>query len=193
VVVEHSSRNQPQMAVSFPVTIQTSWYVDDTPFDLPALLIIMQEPQGFLQTELIIDVVTQFLPMTDKSILQPRIGPETPPIGLYGLILTAVSVYDALEYFDVYSSYQQIDRALSAYLPKGVFSTPDDFKHDFYWKQLQQFVRKMKTVKTSRWEVIFDATLGASASEADPGHVGNISVVSNYRDELYIPGSPLKH
>ena len=68
---------------------------------------------------------------------------------------------------------------------------PNDFKHDFYWKQLQQFVRKVKTVKTSRWEEIFDATIGAGA-EADVGHVGNMSVLSSYRDELYIPGSPIK-
>jgi len=51
----------------------------------------MQEPQGFLQTELIIDVVTHFLSMAAKSILQPKIGPENPPVGLYSLILTAVS------------------------------------------------------------------------------------------------------
>ena len=51
----------------------------------------MQEPQGFLQTELIIDVVAHFLSMADKSILQPKIGPENPPVGLYSLILTAVS------------------------------------------------------------------------------------------------------
>jgi len=81
----------------------------------------------------------------------------------------------------------------NAYLPRGVFSTPDDFKHDFYWKQLQQYVRKVKTVKASRWKVIFAATLGASGSEADPDdHIGDLSVTSNYRDDLYIPGSPVK-
>lgn len=68
---------------------------------------------------------------------------------------------------------------------------PNDFKHDFYWKQLQQFVRKVKTVKTSCWEEIFDATIGAGA-EAVVGHVGNMSVLSSYHDELYIPGSPIK-
>jgi len=80
---------------------------------------------------------------------------------------------------------------LNAHLPKEVFTTPNEFKHDFYWKQLQQFVRKVKTVKASRWEEIFGATFPASDSEAD--HVRNLSVVSNYHDELYIPGSPTKH
>jgi len=51
----------------------------------------MQEPQGFLQTELIIEIVTQLLPMTDKSSLLLKIGLVTPPVGLYGLILTAAS------------------------------------------------------------------------------------------------------
>jgi len=88
---------------------------------------------------------------------------------------------------------RQIDRVLNAYLPKGEFSTPDDFKHDFYWKQLQQFVRKVKTVKASRWKEIFIATLGASGSEADPDdRIGDLSVMSTYRDDLYIPGSPVK-
>ena len=52
----------------------------------------MQEPQGSLQTELIIEMVTQLLPMTDKSLLLPKIGPKAPPVGLYGLILTVASL-----------------------------------------------------------------------------------------------------
>jgi len=79
------------------------------------------------------------------------------------------------------------------YLPKGVFSVPKDFKHDFYWKQLQQYVCKVKTIKTSRWGEIFDAMLGGSPSETDLDHGGNVSVMSTYRDKLYIPGSSVKH
>ena len=51
----------------------------------------------------------------------------------------------------------------------------------------------MKTVKESRWKEIFVATLGASSSEADPDdHMVDLSVTSNYHDNLYIPGSPVK-
>jgi hypothetical protein len=150
----------------------------------------MQEPLGFLQTELIINVVSQFLPMADKSVFLTKINSECPPIGLYALVLTAVSC--ALNVLFVISTHvcRKVDRALNAYLPKGVFSVPDDFKHDFYWKQLQQFVRKVKIVGPSRWEEIFYATL--DAPEADMGHAGDMSVISSYRDELYIPGSPVK-
>jgi hypothetical protein len=82
---------------------------------------------------------------------------------------------------------------LNAYIPKGVFSLPKDFKHNFYWKQLQQYVHKVKTIKTSRWGEIFDATLGGSPSETDLDHGGDVSVLSTYCNELYIPGSPVKH
>ena len=73
-----------------------------------------------------------------------------------------------------------------------MFNAPKDFKQDFYWKQVQQFVQKVKIIKQSHWEGILQTTLGDSEPETDSRNDANMSTISNYRDELYIPGSPVK-
>ena len=52
----------------------------------------MKAPEGFLQSALIVPIAKDFLVHAAKSLWDPPILLENPPIALYGLILTAVSL-----------------------------------------------------------------------------------------------------
>lgn len=88
-----------------------------------------------------------------------------------------------------------------AYIPKGVFTTPKDFKHDYYWKQLGQFRNFLET-KVSEWrwaEILGSLEAHAIANEKvvtdednNGDDVPNLSVLLAYRAGIYIPESPTK-
>lgn len=87
-----------------------------------------------------------------------------------------------------------------AYLPKGVFTMPKDFKHEYYWKQLSQFTTTLQTkVSERRWEGILKSIAIADekgAADSDDGEdsddIPSLSVLSAYRAGICVPESPAK-
>jgi hypothetical protein len=129
--------------------------------------------------------------------MDPPIGPENPPIGLYALILTAVC--DPLMLRDPLTDQLKIERAFMAYLPKGVFVMPNDFKHDHYWKQLGQFTAMLQTrVSKRRWKEILGSLASiadekaAADDDEDSDDMPSLSVLSAYRAGICVPESPAK-
>lgn len=61
---------------------------------------------------------------------------------------------------------------------------------------MNQFVGKLKDMKESRWAVILGSANVARPDEdsesMDDDDAGDLSMISNHRAALYIPGSPEK-
>jgi len=83
-----------------------------------------------------------------------------------------------------------------AYLPKGIFTTPKDFKHDHYWKQLSEFMNMLQTrVSKQCWLEVLSSIIildEKATTDEDVDGVPNLSVFSACHVGIYIPKSPTK-
>ena len=54
-------------------------------------MIAFQNPEGKYQSKFMVPIAKKYLAFADASAIFPKIGVGSPPLGLYTLILTAVS------------------------------------------------------------------------------------------------------
>ena len=73
----------------------------------------------------------------------------------------------------------------------GCFVQPPDFTHDRYWRELGVYIGKVGKVTPRGWTEILNAVGSDDEKLKVPEHVG-ISTISAYRENLYIPITPVK-
>jgi hypothetical protein len=88
----------------------------------------------------------------------------------------------------------KVERAFKAHL-SGRFESPPQFSHENYWKALQVFFGKVDAVSERRWNHILARALANVDAEGQLEECdvqADQSMVSLYRDEIYVPSSPEK-
>ncbi|KAF8800254.1 hypothetical protein BYT27DRAFT_7175602 [Phlegmacium glaucopus] len=131
-------------------------------------------PTGAFQSHFIINVAKKFLRYVEKSLLEPKIDAKlNPPIGLLGMLLLSV------------------ERAFTAYLATGSFISPPDFTHDRYWRELDVYIRQIATLRERNWSEILHMALEENTTRKD-NKIANVSTISAFWENLYIPSSPDK-
>ena len=61
-------------------------------YNSPLVTPACQDPNGFLQSQFIVPAAEQHLKYANNSVLSPLLDSKHPPVGLYVLLLTAVSI-----------------------------------------------------------------------------------------------------
>ena len=87
----------------------------------------------------------------------------------------------------------QTERAFKAYLPNGTPKSSkelEEFSDDNFARELNTFMGHVDKVSERRWQVIMD-DLCKDEEENDPEN-GDLSLISEYRANIFIPSSPLK-
>jgi len=81
-----------------------------------------------------------------------------------------------------------VERAFAAFL-SGTYVEPPLFAHKRYWRPIWVFLSHVERISERRWGLI----LGADDDMNDDVQVHmDASMISAYREELYIPLSPQK-
>jgi hypothetical protein len=98
--------------------------------------------------------VKKFLTLADGSAILPAIGPNKPPIGLYILILTAVSPMCrnalVLAAYSELNAYSQVERAFKSFID-GTFKAPPQFSNEFTWQSLEDFRVVLARLEPEHW------------------------------------------
>ena len=84
----------------------------------------------------------------------------------------------------------KVERGFSAHRT-GAFVTPPQFNHDNCWRPLEDFLPNIDKVKEARWSSILRIQ-GSDEDEVDSDARADMSAISAFRAEMYIPSSPLK-
>ncbi|KAF8809616.1 hypothetical protein BYT27DRAFT_6512225 [Phlegmacium glaucopus] len=85
----------------------------------------------------------------------------------------------------------QVERAFTVYLATGSFISPPDFTHDRYWRELDVYIRQIATLRERNWSKILHMALEENTTRKD-NKIANVSTISAFRENLYIPSSPDK-
>ncbi|KDR82214.1 hypothetical protein GALMADRAFT_135578 [Galerina marginata CBS 339.88] len=132
------------------------------------------KPDGFLQTEALATTAKKYLHFAEKSVLKPAISAENPPKALYALMLVAT------------------ERAFRAYLPNGIIKSKkalEEFSDDNFAHELKTFRGHVDNVSERRWQLILN-----DLDEEEDNDVGNgdLSLISEFRANIFIPSSLIK-
>lgn len=85
----------------------------------------------------------------------------------------------------------QVEWAFTAYLATGCFVQPPDFTYNRYWRELGVYIRQLGKLSEQRWAEIINAA-GRDDISTETPELENMSTISAYRDNLYIPSTPAK-
>ncbi|KAF8163816.1 hypothetical protein B0H34DRAFT_795465 [Crassisporium funariophilum] len=132
------------------------------------------KPDGFLQTAALTATAHKYLRFAEKSVLKPPISAGNPPKSLYALMLVAT------------------ERAFRAYLPNGIIKSKkalEEFSDDNFARELKTFRGHVDNVSERRWQLILN-----DLDEEDDDDIGNgdLSCISEFRANIFIPSSPIK-
>ena len=140
----------------------------------------------------IIPVAKKFLAGADGSAILPTIGSQAPPIGLYLLILTAVS--PKCQNFSHRSvrlnAHSQVECAFMSFM-SGTFKTPPLFSSDEMWSSMETFRCDVFVgLQPVQWVCVLD--LLGILDEQDINHADQYdrAILSAYRGGLADFGSP---
>ena len=85
----------------------------------------------------------------------------------------------------------QTERAFRAYLPNRVIKIKKDleeFSDDNFARELRTFMGHIDKISERRWQLI----LNDIHKEENDLENGDLSLISEYRTNLFIPSSPIK-
>jgi hypothetical protein len=82
-----------------------------------------------------------------------------------------------------------VERSFTAH-EKGSYIEAPIFAYKNYWRPLQQFLGNTDRVSERRWKLILNFKDGDNDTDKDLR--ADESMISAYRDDLYIPSSPQK-
>jgi hypothetical protein len=193
----------PRWAGVFLPSLAHALYISRKPFKhfktkSPEFLEIAQEifdlsqPNGFLQTKLLAATAQKYLRFADKSVLKPEIGAKHPPKALYALMLVAVCHCCSFSTSNQTFVYQT-ERAFRAYLPNGTPKSSkelEEFSDDNFAREVNTFMGHINKVSERRWQVILDDF--HQEDEENDFEIGDVSLISEYRANIFIPSSPIK-
>jgi hypothetical protein len=152
-----------------------------------------QHPEGRFWSTFITPVAKKFLALVEGSAILPPIGPHNPPIGLYILILTAVShkCRKSLVLAWMLNVYSQVEHASMSFRD-GTFRAPLQFLSECTWQAIELFHKLLASLQPKQWGCVLDS-LGPQGEQYH-NHVDqdDYEILSAYRGSLANFRSPLK-
>jgi hypothetical protein len=141
-------------------------------------------------------IAQKYLNFAERSVLKPEFSVKDPPKALYALMLVAVCHI----YYYLFHSISiqtlvypgQTESAFRAYLPNGVIKIKKDleeFSDDNFARELKTFMGHVDKISERHWQLILD---DIRQEEENDFENGDLSLISEYRANLFIPSSPIK-